>query len=242
MSQTKSGRNLRWYFQGQAVGMGRMTMLKPDISTGLDAVKEVGNPDIIEYVQKVPETSYQFGYNVINKAQLAKAMGQTVGGLDSAGGTGGSGVGEVPSIPQLFDIVERRIKPGTEGTTSEVVDGYTVYQSIAVEKSSWDQEVDKLVGASVSGKGRSPRDFEGINGISFDTFIPNGVLTIFTLVHKSIQHKDGKLTIRVENPLGTVLKEGSDFTTASTSSTTSLTFGTAPASTTAASILALYGW
>lgn len=233
MSQTKSGRNLRWYFQGQTVGMGRMTMLKPDVDQGLDPVKEVGNPDVVEYVLKVPETSVQFGYNVINKGQLAKAMGQTIGI---------NGVGEVPDLPQQFDIVERRIKPGTEGTTTEIYDGYTLYQQVAVDKKSWDQEVDKLIGASISGKCRSPRDYEGINGIAFDSFTGNGVLTTFNLVHKSIANKDGTLTVRAETPLLTVLKEGSDYTTASTSASTSVTFGTAPGSSTVANILVVYAW
>jgi hypothetical protein len=242
MAQTKSGRNLRWYFQGSAVGMGRMTMLKPDVAQGLDAVKECGTPDVVEYVLKVPETSIQFGWNVINKAQLANAMGQTSGGLNSAGGVGGSGVGEVPSIPQSFDVVERRIKAGTEGTTGEVVEGYTIYQAVQVEKKAWDQEVDKLVGASINGKCREPRDFEGINGIAFDKFTPNGVLTAFVLTHKSIQHKDGLLTIRGEFPLGTVLKEGVDYTVASTSSSTTCTFSPAPASSAVPNILFVYAW
>lgn len=233
MAQTKSGRNLRWYFNGQTVGMGRMTSLKPDVDQGLDAVKEVGNPDVIEYVLKVPETSIQFGYNVINKKQLALAMGQTVGI---------NGVGEVPSVPQSFDIVERRIKPGTEGTTSEVYDGYTIYQAVAVEKKSWDQEVDKLIGASVSGKCRTPRDYEGINGIQFDNLTGNGVLTTFTLTKKSIANQDGTLTIRAESPYFTVLKENTDYTTASTSASTSVTFNTAPASSAVANILVIYAW
>ena len=232
MALTKSGRNLRWYFQGSAVGMGRMTMLKPDLSQGLDAVKEVGNPDIIEYVLKVPETSINFGFNVINKKQLALAMGQSVGI---------AGVGEVPFIPENFDVVERRIKPGTEGTLSEVYDGYSIYQYVQVEKQSWDQEVDKLVSGSVSGKCRRPRDFEGINGIQFDKFNGTGAQTTFPLTQKSIANADGTLTIRVESPIGTELKYGVDFTVASTSSSTAITFTNAPASTTAAA-LAIYAW
>lgn len=233
MAQTKTGRQLRWYFNGATVGMGRMTMLKPDFQQGLDPVKEVGNPDIVEYALKVPETTLQLAYNVINKAQLAKALGQTVGI---------GGVGEVPNIPESFDIVERRLKAGTEGSTAEVVEGYTLYQGVQVEKEAWDQEVDKLVAATISAKCRRPRDFEGINGILFDKFTGNGVLTAFVLTQKSIKDQYGFLTLRAETPLLSVLREGVDYTTASTSSNTTVTFNVAPASSTVPNILVAYAW
>lgn len=249
MAQTLSGRNLRWYFQGSVVGMGRVTMLKPDLQIGLDAVKECGTPTVLEYVPKVPETTINLGYNLISKYQLAAAMGQVLGGTDaSLGSTAAPGaivnVGEVPSIPQQFDIVERRIKPGTEGTTGEIVNGYSIYQNVAVEKESWDQEVDKLVGVDISGKCKAPRDYENINGISFEKFVPNGVLTAFVTAHKPVQGKDGLNTIRVEAPIGTTLREGTgaDYTTASTSSSMTITFAVAPASSTANQVLAIYAW
>lgn len=249
MAQTLSGRNIRWYFQGSAVGMGRVSSLKPDLAIGLDAVKECGTPTVLEYVPKVPETSITFAYAMISKAQLATAMGQIVAGSDaSLGLTVGSGmvagVGEVPSIPQSFDIVERRIVPGTEGTTAEIVKGYTIYQAVAIEKQSWDQEVDKLIGVDISGKCKAPRDYENNNGIQFDRFTGNGSTTAFVTTHKPILGKDGNLSIRVETPYYTVLKEGAgaDFTTASTSSNMTITFAVAPASSTVNNILGIYAW
>lgn len=245
MAQTLSGRNIRWYFQGSPVGMSRVTMLKPDISQGLDPVKEVGNPSVVEYVLKVPETSISFGYNMISKAQFAAALGQSVGGSNASGGvTPGAGevlgAGEVPAIPQSFDVVERRIKPGTEGTTAEVITGYTIYQGVQLEKQSWDQEVDKLISVDISGKCRSPRDYENINGIQFDKFTGNGSTTAFISTFRPYMGADGFLTIRTEAPLGTVLKEGADFTVASTSSSMSMTFAVAPASSTVPNILVVY--
>jgi hypothetical protein len=246
MAQTLSGRNLRFYFNGSAVGMGRVSMLKPDLQIGLDAVKEVGTPTVLEYVPKIPETSLSMGYALINKAQLALAMGQQIGALDSTLGiTPGSGtpnVGEVPSIPQSFDVVERRIKPGTEGSQAEVITGYTIYQAVAVEKQSWDQEVDKLVAVDISGKCKAPRDYENINGIQFDRFVGNGSTTAFITTHKPIMGKDGYLTIRSESPYLTVLKEGSDYTVASTASNATVTYAVAPASSTAQNTLIIYAW
>lgn len=232
--QTLTGRNLRWYFQGSSVGMSRVTQLKPDVTQGLDPVKECGTPDVVEYALKVPETSLTFAYSIISKKQLALAMGQTLSNGSS---------GEVPDIPTNFDIVERRIQPGTEGLLNgEVVTGYTVYQLCQVEKQSWDQEVDKLIASNLSVKCRHPRDYEGINGIVFDKFTGNGSTTAFVLSQRSIPNKDGTLILRGETPLGTVLKYGSDYTVASTSSTTTVTFTTAPASTTTPNILALYAY
>jgi hypothetical protein len=232
---TLTGRNIRWYFNGQNVGMSRVTSLKPDTTQGLDAVKECGNPNIVEYAQKVPETSLSFAYTVISKKQLALAMGLTL----SNGATG-----EVPNLPLGFDIVERRIQPGTEGTTSEVYLGWTIYQGVQIEKTSWDQEVDKLIAANLSAKCIAPRDFEGINGIQYDKFIGNGSTTTFVLSKFAIPLKDGTLIIRAEAPTGTVLKYGAsnDYTAASTSSTTSITFNVAPASATSNNILVAYGW
>lgn len=233
--QTKTGRNIRWYFNGQSVGMSRVMHLKPDTTQGLDPVKECGNPNIVEYALKVPETSLAFGYSVISKKQLALAMGQTL-----SNGT----TGEVPNLPTGFDVVEKRIVPGTEGTTTESIDGWTIYQGVQVEKVNFDQEVDKLISAAISAKCIAPRDFEGINGIVFDQFAGNGSTTTYTLAHRSIPLKDGTLVIRVESPIGTTLKfgTGADYTTASTSSTTSVTFGTAPASSSTNNIQVAYAY
>src|SRR5580692_5651852 len=111
--KTLTGRNIRWYFNGKAFAMSRVTSLKPDVNQGLDKVIECGDPNIIEYAKKVPETSLSLGFTIINKAQLAVAVGQSL--------SVSSTVGEVPTLPDNIDIVERRIQPGTEGTTSEVV-------------------------------------------------------------------------------------------------------------------------
>lgn len=236
MAQTLTGRQLRWYFQGQAVGMGRMTSLKPDTSQGLDPVKEAGNPDIVEYVKKVPETSLSLGYNVFSKGQLALALGQGLGP------TGSGSVGHVPDLPDNMDVVERRIKPGTEGTTAEVITGYTLYQKVMVEKDSYDEEVDKIVSRSLSAKCAKPLDFEGINGVAFDKFTGNGVLTAFVLTHLSAGLSNGRLSIRAESPFQTFLKEGSDYTASSSASTTTITFNTPPASSAVPNVLVVYPW
>lgn len=234
--QTKTGRNIRWYFNGKAFAMSRVTMLKPDVTQGLEKVIECGTPRIIEYAKKVPENAISLGFTIINKAQMAVAMGQSL----SVSGS----VGEVPDLPDNIDIVERRIKPGTEGTLSEVVDGYTLYQGVMVEKKAWDQEVDKLLTATVSAKSSEPRDFEGINAIVFQNFTGDGSTTAFVLASHSANNllKDGSLVIRAEAPLGTVLKYGSvnDYVAASTSSTTTVTFNVAPASSTVPNILIVY--
>lgn len=231
--QVKTGRYLRWYAQGSAVGITRMKMLKPDRQQGLDKVIEAGNPDVVEYVKKVAETSLQLDYNVINYDQLAKAMGQVIGV---------GGVGEVPVLPDNFDIVERLITPGTEGTTSEAYLGYVIYQQCMIEKDSWDAEVDKLYAVNLTAKCRNPRRFVGINGIQFDKFSGTGVQTAFILTQRVPRVlADGYYTIRVEAPLTTVVKETVDFTVASTSSNTTLNFVVAPASATN-NVLAIYAY
>lgn len=234
MAQTLTGKQLRWYFQGQAVGMGRVTMLKPDTSTGLEAVKECGAPRIVEYVKKVPETSLNFGYNVFSKGQLRKAMGLGLGP------SGNAASGHVPALPDNMDIVEKRFLPGTEGTNNEVLLGVTLYQKVMVEKDTYDQEVDKIVGRSITAKCDLPYDFEGINGIAFESFVGNGVLTNFVSAHSSVGLEGGYLTIRVESPLQTFLKENADYTTSKTASTTTVAFTSAPASGNA--ILIVYPW
>lgn len=229
-----TGRNIRWYANGQPVGISRMKMLKPSSTTGLDRVLECGNPKTVEYVKKVPETSIMFDLNVLSYRQLAVALGQTIG-LD------GTGVGEVPPLPDNFDIVERLISPGTEGTTAEVVFGYAIYQGIQVEKDDFDQEVDKLISRSVTAKAASVRRFDGVNGIQFDKFIGDGATVSFPLTKKTRQNADGLFTVRVENPLGFILAENFNYTvSAPTASTSAITFTTAPASSTAISILAVY--
>jgi len=230
MSQTKSGRYLRWYANGSAVGITRMKMLKPDLQQGLEKVIEAGNPDVVEYVKKVPETTLQLDYNVISYDQLAKAMGQTVGV---------GGIGEVPALPDNFDIIERMITPGTEGTANETYQGYVLYQLVQTEKEAWDAEVDKLYAVNITAKCKKPRRFVGVSGVNFDKFTGNGVLTSFVLANKARQLSDGFYTCRVESPLQTYLKETVDFTVASTSSTTTLNFTTAPASSTAVNILSI---
>lgn len=231
--QVKSGRHLRWYANGSPVGISRMKMLKPDTSRGLDKVVEAGNPDVVEYVKKVPETSLTLDYNVINYAQLALALGQSIG-FD---GTNTSG--EVPDLPDNFDIVERMIVPGTEGTSNEQYQGFVIYQGIASEKDTWDAEVDKLVSVNLSAKCRRPRRFININGIAFDRFTANGATTAFTLANKARRNADGYYTIRVEAPLSIVLKETIDYTVASTSSSTTLTFAIAPASSSVPNVLSI---
>lgn len=230
MSQTKSGRYLRWYANGSAVGLSRMKSLKPDVQKGLDKVVEAGNPDVVEYVKKVPETTLALDYNVISYDQLAKALGQTVGV---------GGIGEVPDLPDNFDLVERMITPGTEGTTTETYQGYVLYQLVQTEKESWDAEVDKIYSVNISAKCKRPRRFVGINGVNFDKFTGNGSTTAFTLANKARQLADGYYTCRVEAPFSNYLKETVDYTVASTASTTTLTFATAPASSSVQNILVI---
>lgn len=235
--QTQTGRNLRWYANGSAVGITRMKSLKPEKQQKLDTVTEAGNPDVVEYAKHVPETTLTLDYNVISVDQLAIALGQTVGA-------------EVPDIPDNWDIVEKHIVPGTEGTTTEAASGWTFYQGVMVEKESWDQEVDKLVSVSLSTKARSPRRFpaynaatkpNGINGLQPDKFTGNGSTSAFVLTQKAKQLKDGFYTIRVEAPIGGVpLKETIDYTVASTSSTTTINFTTPPASSSTPNVLAWY--
>lgn len=235
--QTQTGRNLRWYAAGSAVGITRMKSLKPDRDQKLEAVKEAGNPDVAEYALMVPETSISLDYSVISIAQLQLALGLTVNA-------------EVPPLPTNFDIVEKHIQPGTEGTTTEVATGWALYQGVQVEKESWDQEVDKLVAVQITGKCRSPRRFvaynaatapNGIHGIVFDKFTGNGSTTAFVLSQKAAQLADGYYTIRSETPIGGVkLQETVDYTVASTSSTTTVTYTTAPASSTTPNILVVY--
>ncbi len=236
--KTLTGRNIRWYFNGEPFAMSRLTMLKPDINQGLDKVLECGNPNIIEYAKKVPETSLSLGFTIINKAQLAVAVGESLSVTVTTG--------EVPPLPDNIDIVERRIQPGTEGTTSEVVQGYSIYQAVMIEKQAFDQEVDKLLAETVSAKCRAPRDFEGINGIAFQNFTGNGSTTAFLLASHSAFNmlSDGTMAIRVEAPLGNVLRYGSanDYVTASTSSTTTVTFNVAPASSTTPNVLVVYAF
>lgn len=234
--QTKTGRNVRWYLNGQPVGMSRLMHLKPDVSQKLDPVKECGTPDVVEYALGIPETSLTFMYSIINKKQLALALGQTL-----SNGT----TGEVPDPPTAFDIIEKRMVPGTEGLlTGETYDGYTVYQGVQMEKQGWDQEIDKLITSTINGKCKKPRDFEGINNLQYDKFTGNGSTTVFVLSQRSIPLKDTSLVIRVESPIGTTLKQGSgaDYTVASTSSTTSITFAVAPASSTTQNILGFYAY
>lgn len=239
--QTLTGRNIRWYFNGQAVGMARVMNLKPDVTQGLDAVKGCGNPNIIEYALKVPETSLSFQYAVISKKQLALAMGQTL----SNGSTG-----EVPDPPTNFDVIEKRIVPGTEMTVAigsslgEQISGWTIYQGVQLEKKSWDQEVDKIITSTINAKCLAPRDFEGINALQYDKFIGNGSTATFVLSHYSVPLKDGTLVIRIESPIGTPLVFGAsaDYTVASTSSTTSVTFAVPPASSTSNNVLAFYAY
>lgn len=237
--QTKTGRNLRWYANGSAVGITRMKSLKPGRQQKLDAVLEAGNPDVAEYVKHVPETTLALDYNVISVDQLALALGQTVGA-------------EVPDIPDNWDIVEKQIVAGTEGTATEKAAGWTLYSGIMVEKEDWDQEIDKIISVAVSTKARNPRRFpaydavtrpNGINGLQPDKLTGNGSTTAFVLTQKAKLLKDGYYTLRVETPIGGVpLKETIDFTVGSTTSTTTLTFTTAPASSTTPNILAWYAW
>jgi len=235
MAQTLSGQNLRLYLQGSAVGFGRATTAKPDVSRGTDPVKQLGSDDVVEYVPKIKEATFAVDYSVINKKQLAVALGQAIGQL-------GNGIGEVPQWPDNIDVVERRIKPGTEGTTSEIYTGYSLYQKWMIEKDAYDEEVDKIVVRQLSGHCATPIDYEGNNGIQFDRFTGNGVQTAFVLTKYSIGRANGYLTIRAESPYQTFLTEGVDYTTASTSSTTTVTFGTAPASSTVNNVLVVYGW
>jgi hypothetical protein len=234
--KTLTGRNIRWYFNGKAFAMSRVTSLKPDVTQKLDKVVECGTPHIIEYAKGVPENAISLGFTIINKAQMAVAMGQSLSVT--------SITGEVPPLPDNIDIVERRLQPGTEGTTSEVVQGYSLYQGVMVEKKAWDQEIDKLISATVSAKSSEPRDFEGINAIVFQNFTGDGSTTAFLLASHSAFNflADGTLIIRAEAPLGTVLRYGSnnDYTAASTSSTTTITFNVAPASSSVPNILTVY--
>lgn len=219
MSQTKTGQNLRWYFGGSPVGMGRVTSLKPDTSRGLDPVKQAGNDDVVEYAAKIKETTVAFGYNVISKRQLADAMNTTSTGVPILS----SGAVAVPDIPENFDCVEKRIKAGTANTghygsssvwvSDEVIEGFTFYQLVAWEKDTYEQEVDKIVARSLSAKCKRPLDFEGINGIYFDRFRGNGVRNTFQLTQAAtVPLASGQRVIRVEAPLMNYLVEGVDYT------------------------------
>jgi hypothetical protein len=239
--QVKSGRYIRWYANGLAVGLTRMSSVKPEKSTKLEAVKEAGNPDLVEYVKGIPETSLSLTYNVIHYGQLAIAMGQTIGVGALASTSAASG--EVPDIPDNFDLVERMIVPGTEGTNNEQYQGFVLYQQVQVNKDAWDPEVDKLYSVNLSANCRTPRRFINVNGLQADRFTGNGVQTAFVLTNKVPRPlKDGYYTIRVEAPYSTVLRETVDYTVASTTSTTTLNFATAPASSTVPNVLAWYAY
>ncbi len=227
--QTKSGRHVRAYFNGTNVGLARMKSIKPDISTPLDPVMELGNPNVAEFVPKVSQTTLTFDYMVISYGQLAVALGLTYGSSSSNPNAINGVVGEVPRIPSTYDIVERLIKPGTEKTSTEVYYGYTIYQKILIEKETWDEEADKVISVNISAKCIPPRRYEGINGIKFDAFTGNGSTTAFVLTSRAVPGADGYNTIRADVGGGnTSLNEGFDYTSASTSSNTTVTFNNAP--------------
>lgn len=245
MATIKGGRYARWYANGSAVGIGLIKTAKSDISTPLEKVLEIGDPNIVEYYQKIPETTLSIAYSVISYAGLAAALGQTGisnGAANTPVTTTAAFVGEVPALPSVFDVVERLITPGTEGTLTETYQGFCIYQNVQVEKESWDLEVDKVLAVDISGKCKRPRRFVNIAGIQFDKFTGNGSTTAYVLSQKARQLGDGYYTIRVETPLLTVLKETVDYTVGSTSSTTTVTFTVAPASATAANILTIYAY
>ena len=229
--QTKSGRNARLYFNGTQVGLSRAMSFKPEITTGLDPVKELGNPDIVEYVPKVAETSVTFEYAVITYGQLAKALGIVYGTAAAGGALNAPNgvVGEVPPIPSSFDVVERLILPGTEHTQNEIYVGFALHQRVTIEKEAWDTEVDKLIMVNVSAKSKRPRRYEGITDIKFDNFSATGSQTAFVLSNKAIPGADGYQTVRADVQAGAIsLYEGFDYSAASTSSNTTVTFNTAP--------------
>jgi hypothetical protein len=227
--QTKSGRYVRSYFNGTNVGLARMKSLKPDISTPLDPVMELGNPNVAEYVPKVAMTTLTFEYMVISYGQLAKALGITYGSSSANANAINGVVGEVPPIPSSFDIVERLIRPGTEKTANEVYYGYVLHQRILIEKETWDQEADKVISVNITAKSVAPRRYEGINGIKFDPFTGNGSTTAFILSQRAVPGYDGYQTVRADVGGGvSTLFEGFDYTAASTSSNTTVTFNTAP--------------
>ncbi len=199
--QTKTGRHFKWYFNGRPVGISLVKMLKPERSMPLEAVKQCGSGRVFEYAQKVEETSLTLDYTLIDYAQLAKAAGQTV-------------VNEVPDLPVNFDIVEKMIVAGTESTANETAQGWAIYQRVQFEKEGYDTEADKLVAVNMTAKCQKPRRYPGANGIQYDNFNGNGVLTSFPLTKTTVrQGQDGFWTIRLEYPLGTVLSEGVDYST-----------------------------
>lgn len=227
--QTKSGRYVRSYFNGTNVGLARMKSIKPDISTPLDPVMELGNPVVAEYVPKVAQTTLTFEYMVISYGQLAKALGVAYGTSSSNANAINGVIGEVPPIPSSFDIVERLIKPGTEKTANEVYYGYVLHQKILIEKETWDQEADKVISVNISAKSVAPRRYEGINGIKFDSFSGTGSTSSFILTQKAVPGYDGYQTVRADVGNGvSSLYEGFDYTAASTSSNTTVTFNSAP--------------
>lgn len=227
--QTKSGRYVRSYFNGTNVGLARMKSLKPDISTPLDPVMEMGNPAVVEYVPKVAQTTLTFEYMVISYGQLAKALGIQYGSSTANANAINGLVGEVPPIPSSFDIVERLIKPGTEKTANEVYYGYVLHQKILIEKETWDSEADKVISVNISAKSVAPRRYEGINGIIFDKFTGNGSTTAFVLTNRAVPGADGYNTVRADTGNGVnSLYEGFDYSAASTSSNTTVTFNTPP--------------
>jgi len=231
LSQVKGGRYLRWYANGNSVGISLAKMFKPDAQQGLEKVLEAGNPDVFEYFKKVPETTISFQYTVISYDQLYKAL---AGGNEPVASY--SAPGEVPPLPDNWDIVERMITPGTEGTLNETYLGFVLYQGVQVEKESWDAEVDKVLAVDISAKCKRPRRYVGVAGIQFDTFKGNGSTTAFTLTYTPIAGQDGFKTARVETPMGTKLKETVDFTVAGST----MTFTNAPASSATNNILAIY--
>lgn len=238
-TQTKSGRNYRAYFNGVNVGLGRMQTGKYDKSSPLITVKELGNPNVAEYVPGINEGSITLDYMLISPGQLVKALGISYGSTTSSVTAIDGVVGEVPDIPGSFDIVVRLISPGTEGTANEVYLGYDLYQGVQIEKESWDLSVDKPVAVNLSAKCLPKRAYEGNNGVAFDSFSATGSQTAFVLSHRSIPGKDGYLTVRADLANGTSLREGFGYTTASTSSNTTVTFGTAPP---AGNVNIIYAW
>lgn len=243
----KSGRNFRYYLNGLPVGtaggkvLARVKMMKPDTQRGLDKILEVGNPNVVEYVKKVPETSLTIDYSVIDYTQFAVAAGQSIG-TDGVN-TSALSSGEIPDFPDNFDIIERMIVPGTEATANEQVQGYVIYQGISLEKDMFDVEVDKLASFNLTAKCKRPRRFTNVNGINTDRLTGTGVQTAFVLSQVVKRaNADGFYMIRVEAPFTFVNAEGTDFTVASTSSSTTLNFVIAPPTSVNPNILAVYAY
>lgn len=232
-TQVKNSKHMSFFANGVAVGLARVQSVKSTTNQKLQTVAECGNPDVVEYSAGVRETDLSLAFLVFGLGQLAVALGLIPESQAL------SYVGEVPAIPEKFDVVEKLIKVGTENTPGEVAEGFSIYQGIQVDKETFDTQIDKIVMSDITCKAKPPRRYMGAKAIPFDKFTGDGSLSTFVLTGTPMVGLDGNKTIRVENPLGIVLAEGTDYTVVGSGASPSLTFTNgAPASGT--KVLAIY--